>query len=265
MPKSEEAVRLLQEGLPPSEIATRLNTSASDVMRHLCLKVGEGDLRRSDIVFSIDATLRHAIEEIIREKDAASMRFISSELLRRGIHANRLDIRIYLRYRRARAVLGDLYELVRNIEVRLHLFIKDAFIHEYGEENWWRGGVPDRIRADCAALRERDTDPADDAYCYTHLINLREILDKQWSVLSPHLPKKLQSNKKELMDQISRLNRIRNAVMHPVRNDRFSDDDFEFVRDLEHALGLLRIDPQAERQADGQAERQAEETQADAA
>jgi len=242
MPKSEEAVRLLRDGLPPSEIAARLNTSAADVMRHLCLKVGEGDLRRSDIVFSIDSRLRHAIEDIIRDKEKASMRVIVTELYKRGIEANRLDVRIYVRYRRARVVLGDLYELVRNIEVRLHRFIKEAFVQEFGEEGWWRGGIPDRIRADCAAVRERDPEPADDAYCYTTLINLREILDKQWTVLGPRLPKKIQSDKKEFLEALKRLNGIRNAVMHPVRSDRFTDDDFEFVRSLEHQLGELRVD-----------------------
>ena len=144
MPKSEEAVRLLRQGLPPSEIAARLNTSANDVMRHLCLKVGEGELRRSDIVFSIDSRLRHAIEDIIRDKEKASMRVIVTELYKRGIEANRLDVRIYVRYRRARVVLGDLYELVRNIEVRLHRFIKEAFVQEFGEEGWWRGGAARR-------------------------------------------------------------------------------------------------------------------------
>jgi hypothetical protein len=246
MPKSEEAVRLLRQGLPPSEIAARLNTSANDVMRHLCLKVGEGELRRSDIVFSIDSRLRHAIEEIIAEKEKTSMRTISSELHRRGFDANRLDVRIYVRYRRARVVLGDLYELVRNIEVRLHRFIKQAFVQEYGEEGWWRGGIPDRIRADCAAVRERDPEPAEDAYCYTTLINLREILDKQWSVLAPHLPKKIQSDKKEFLDALKRLNGIRNSVMHPVRSDRFTDDDFEFVRSLEQQLGELHVQRAAE-------------------
>ena len=251
MPKSEEAVRLLREGLPPSEIAARLNTSANDVMRHLCLKVGEGELRRSDIVFSIDSRLRHAIEEIIAAKEMTSMRVIASELHQRGFEANRLDVRIYVRYRRARVVLGDLYELVRNIEVRLHRFIKEAFMEEYGEDGWWRGGIPDRIRADCAALRERDPEPADDAYCYTTLINLREVLDKQWSVLAPRLPKKIQSDKKEFLDAIKRLNGIRNAVMHPVRSDRFTDDDFEFVRSLEQQLGELRVQraPEAALQA----------------
>jgi len=241
MSRSEDAVQLLNEGLPPSEIAARLNTGGADVMRHLCLKIGEGDLRRSDIVFSIHSQLRHVIEEIIAEKQATSMRVIARELARRGIQANRLDVRVYLKYRRARVVLGDLYELVRNIEVRLHRFIREVFIEEYGEENWWRGGVPDRIRADCAATRERDPEPAKDAYGYTTLLNLREILDKQWGVLGPHLPKAIQSDKKAFLEQLKRLNGIRNAVMHPVRNDDFSDDDFEFVRALERRIGVLRV------------------------
>jgi len=250
MPRSEDAVRLLREGLAPSEIATRLHTTASDVMRHLCLKIGEGDLRRSDIIFSINSSLRHTVEEIISETNAGSMRVIGRELANRGIQVNRLDLRIYLRYRRARVVLGDLYELVRNIEVRLHRFIRAAFVQEFGEDNWWRGGVPDRIRADCAATRERDTEPADDAYCYTTLMNLREILDKQWSVLGPHLPKSLQSDKRAFLDELKRLNGIRNSVMHPVRNDWFSEDDFEFVRSLEQRLGELRVQPREPQKAE---------------
>jgi hypothetical protein len=140
--------------------------------------------------------------------------------------------------------------LVRNIEVRLHRFIKEVFIQEHGEENWWRGGIPDRIRADCAATRERDNEPASDAYCYTTLMNLREILDKQWSVLSQHLPKSLQGDKKAFLDELKRLNGIRNSVMHPVRNDSFSENDFEFVRSLEQRLGELRVQPREPRESE---------------
>lgn len=35
-----------------------------------------------------------------------------------------MDVGIYLHYRRARVVLGDMYELVRSVKVRLHSFIK---------------------------------------------------------------------------------------------------------------------------------------------
>jgi hypothetical protein len=152
---------------------------------------------------------------------------------RAGLQANRVDISIYLHYRRARVVLGDRYELLRMVEVRLHSFMKQAFIREFGEEEWWRSGVPDNIRAECAALLEKDPEPADKPYCYTHLISLREMLDKRRTILSKYMPKQLLNQKKDLIERLLKLNRIRNSVMHPVRNAVLTEDDFEFVRDLE--------------------------------
>jgi len=73
------------------------------------------------------------------------------------------------------------------------------------------------------------------------LINLREILDKRWPILSKYMPKELLNQKKDVMERLLRLNRIRNAVMHPVRNTVISEDDFEFVRDFERQLGELQV------------------------
>lgn len=210
-------------------------------MQYLCLKIGEGELRRSDLAFSIPHDLRIAIEQAIERTGSLSSHVITRELRKQGVTANRLDVGVYINYRRARVVLGDMYELVRTVEVRLHAFIKQAFIAEFEEEQWWRTGVPDNIRAECAALLEKDPDPAEEPYCYTHLINLREILDKRWPVLSKYMPSHLLNKKKDLLERLLRLNRIRNSVMHPVRNAVLTEDDFEFVRDLEADLSDLKV------------------------
>lgn len=241
MAKPEQAAELLRRGLPPSEIARQVGTSPALVMRYLCLKIGEGELRRSDIAFSLPHDTRAAIEQAIEKTGSTGVALIARELRARGITADRSDIGIYLHYRRARVVLGDMYELVRSLEVRLHNFIKQAFIAEFGEEQWWRGGVPDNIRAECAALLEKDPEPAEEPYRYTHLVNLREILDKKWSILSKYVPKALLNQKKDMLERLLRLNRIRNAVMHPVRNTVISEDDFEFVRDFERQLAELQV------------------------
>ena len=216
-----------------------MGTSTAAVMQYLALKIGEGDLRRSDIAFSLPHELRMIIEEAIEQTKSLQPSAINRQLRKHGVSANRLDIGIYIQYRRARVVLGDMYELLRNVEVRLHTFIKQAFIFEYGEEQWWRSGVPDTIRAECAALLEKDPDPAEEPYCYTHVISLREILDKRWPVLSKYMPNHLLNSKKDLLERLRRLNRIRNSVMHPVRNSVLTEDDFEFVRDLDRDLGDL--------------------------
>jgi hypothetical protein len=198
-------------------------------------------LRRSDIAFSLPRETRAAIEEVIAKTGSLNAAAITRQLKRQGVSANRLDVGVYINYRRARVVLGDMYEVLRTLELRLHSFIKDAFVAEFGEENWWRSGVPDTIRAECAALREKDPEPAEDAFCYTHLVNIREILDKRWPVLSKYMPKHLLNGKKDLLERLLRLNRVRNAVMHPVRNAVLSEDEFEFVRDLERDLADLKV------------------------
>jgi predicted transcriptional regulator len=240
MQRKDHAADLLHQGLSPSEIAKQMGTSTAAVMQYLCLKIGEGELRRSDIAFSMPRELRIAIEEAIQQTGSTSSSVISRQLRTKGVNTNRLDIGVYIQYRRARVVLGDMYELLRSVEVRLHTFVKQAFILEFGEEQWWRSGVPDSIRAECAALLEKDPEPASEPYCYTHVISLREILDKRWSVLSKYMPAHLLNQKKELLERLLRLNRIRNSVMHPVRNSVISEEDFEFVRDLESDLADLQ-------------------------
>jgi hypothetical protein len=251
MARKEKAAELLRQGLAPSEIARQMGTSPAVTMQYLCLKIGEGDLRRSDIAFSLPRDVRAAIEQAIEKTGSTSAFTIARELRSLGLEANRIDIGVYLHYRRARVVLGDMYELVRTVEVRLHTFIKQAFVAEFGEEQWWRGGVPDSIRAECAALLEKDPEPAEEPYRYTHLINLREILDKRWSLLSKYMPKILLNQKKDVLERLLRLNRIRNAVMHPVRNTVISEDDFEFVRDFEQQLAELHVHIPAPAEGEG--------------
>jgi hypothetical protein len=215
-------------------------------MNFLWAKIGEGQLRRSDIAFSLKRNVRRAIEATMVDGRARSAGHICRELEKKGIHCSRFDVRMYLEYRRAPVVLGDMYELVRKVEVRLHQFIKKVFIIEFGAEEWWRGGVPDNIRAECAALREKDPEPAPEPYNYTHLIALREILDRKWSILSRYFPPETAQNKKDLMERLLQLNRIRNNVMHPVRGGMLTEEEFEFVYNLEEDLGPLIVPDEAD-------------------
>jgi hypothetical protein len=239
MSKRDQACSLLRQGHSPSQIAAKMGVRTSYVMNYLWSKIGEGELRRSDLAFSLKRNVRRAIEAVVAETGSQSAGRICHELQRRGIQCSRYDVRMYLEYRRAPVVLGDMYEIVRDIEVRLHRFIKRVFISEFGEENWWRGGVPDHIRAECAALREKDPEPAPEPYNYTHLIALREILDRKWSILSKYLPAEVGQSKKDLLERLVQLNRIRNNVMHPVRGGMLTEEEFEFVYTLDSDLGPL--------------------------
>jgi hypothetical protein len=72
------------------------------------------------------------------------------------------------------------------------------------------------------------------------------MLDKRWIILGKYMPKHLLNQKKDLMERLLKLNRIRNSVMHPVRNAVLSEEDFEFVRDLEADLKELHVHTPAE-------------------
>ncbi len=229
-------LELARAGKTPSAIADQLDVPFATVMSHLFGLVGEGAIKRSDIVFSFDQDTRDAIELAIEEQGTADSRKLRKALTRQDVQIRREDLAVYLTLRDARVALGDMYEMVRDAELALHDRIREAFVGKFGEEHWWREGIPANVRAECAALFEHDPDPAPDAFSYTSLIHLREILDKRWDVLAPALPKALQSDRKKLLSDLVTLNRIRNAVMHPVRRAAFTDREFLFLRDFLRGL-----------------------------
>ena len=142
------------------------------------------------------------------------------------------------RYGSARVAFGDLYDDVRHIEVTIHALIRDILVrrHGDGEAGWWRKGVPEAVRVKCQDRRERDADEPCDPYCYTDLLDLAKIIETQWSLFKDRFPTRYSSNRKALLDDLGRLNRIRNKVMHPVRGVAPAEDDFDFVRALGHDL-----------------------------
>jgi hypothetical protein len=96
--------------------------------------------------------------------------------------------------------------------------------------------IPLSIRTKCATRREEDDDPIDDNFVYTTLIELKEILNKNWREFQDVLPRRWADRKKEFLSALCRLNGIRNAVMHPVKNRQWTEDDFDFVRDFKPGL-----------------------------
>lgn len=208
----DETRKLLLEGCSPGEIAKRMGVSLKTTLGYLDQMVGEGRLRRSDILLSIPASRRHKPSNI--------------------------DDRLVVeRYGSPAKLLGDIYEDVRFIEVTLHSLIRRILEDKFGksEEGWWRQGVPESVRKSCVVRREEDSDPAADPYCYTDLIDTRQIIEKRWNLLQSELLRQV-SDKRQLMDDLLRLNQIRRMVMHPVRRGVPSEDDFDFLRAFRRRL-----------------------------
>jgi hypothetical protein len=96
MSKRDQACDLLRQGNSPTQIAGKLQLRTSDVMNFLWTKIGEGELRRSDVAFSLKRNVRKAIEAVVAETGSQLPGRICKELGKRGIHCNRFDVRMYL-------------------------------------------------------------------------------------------------------------------------------------------------------------------------
>jgi hypothetical protein len=206
--------------------------------------VGRGAIRRSDILFSVPSDRRTLVLAIVEKGGSLSRQEVLDTIKRKGVSIPEVDVEVVLRYGDSSHAFGDMYDDVRAIEMGLHDLIKKSLQKAMGTDDngWWREGIPKNIRKKCAERREDDDgELAPDPYCYTDLIDLREILDKQWTIISADLPKVIVNNRKAFLGDLLRLNGIRRKVMHPVRGDVPSEQDFEFLRDLRCRLGNFAV------------------------
>jgi hypothetical protein len=236
----EESLQLLWQGLSPKEIAHAKGVSIDTTLGYLDQLVGRGDLRRSDIFFSVPKSIRNSIPASLISSGSFTIQAISNLLKQTNIDVDTEDILVMIKYGDSRHALGDMYEDVRTIETHLHQIIRDTLIEKYGEGEmeWWRQGIPLPIRQTCQSRREEDEDPVEEPYCYTDLLDLWHILDKQWIILKDSIPDEFKGDKRSLRDKLIRLNRIRREVMHPVRGIIPSEEDFDFIREFKVQLGL---------------------------
>jgi predicted transcriptional regulator len=58
MGRPQESAELLLKGFSPSKIASKFGISTKSVKQYLFVAIGMGLIRRSDILFSIDRSLR---------------------------------------------------------------------------------------------------------------------------------------------------------------------------------------------------------------
>jgi len=219
MARRNDAGRYLLEGLTPEQIAGRMGISLVSVCQYLCTLVGEGKLQHADIAFNI--AQRHLIEAAIRNGTDA-YRILDEH----GHRISRDLIDLYLLTRDPRS---DLYALICEIEVLLHRLVKQTLTAAYGN-GWWREGIPELTRKNCQLRKEEDKTPLDDPYRYTTFIELKLIIEKNWSVFSIALPKPLSANKPNTLQMLQNLNGIRNQIMHPVKEIIEYESNYRFAR-----------------------------------
>ena len=71
--EKHEAADWLRQGLSPSAIARKMGVSTYTVVAYLYDQVGEGNIRRSDIVFSIERDTRDLIESTITRLESTGI------------------------------------------------------------------------------------------------------------------------------------------------------------------------------------------------
>jgi hypothetical protein len=228
MARRHEAEGHLRDGHYAHEIAEIMGVSGGTVVQYLRTRVGEGALRLSDLYFSWPADKRQILQEAI-SVDRKSSEFQS--LLEE--HCLCWDgVELFEALRSTRMFRGDMYEYICEVELHLHDLVRSTLVEEYGsgEQGWWRQGVPRGIRVKCVQRREEDDEPCIDPFDYTSFIDLSKVMKKQWSTFLSLLPEVYASNRSRLEADLTALNRVRNSVMHPVKDKRWSESDFDFVR-----------------------------------
>jgi DNA-binding cell septation regulator SpoVG len=237
-------LNLVSEGLSPSKIAADCQLPTSTVIQCLATAINEGQLTRSEVLSTFAKDWRDNVDSItfqikeVSPKRAASL-VAAMDLM--DIKCDAEELKLYISYRSKRVREGDLYEIISDIERKLHSAIKAVLVSKFGSgsDSWWRQGVPEKVRLSCVAGREIAGDYESDPYSYTTFIHLADIIEGNWGLFAPRLPKITGANQKVFVSELKRANGIRNKVMHPVREESPSEEEFAFVRDLQLKVNQL--------------------------
>jgi hypothetical protein len=239
MARKHEAAQSLRQGNSPAQIARLMGVSVDTVMGYLYNQVGEGRIRRSDILFSIRNDTRQVVAAVETKYGATEVARWDVWKFRRVIRDEHPKVDtdeacFYRDLRKPEVYVGDMFWYLYMIEAFLHGYVKGVLQHEYGAtgDDWWYVGIPENIRCSCTETRERDPDRIDDSYAYTTLMNLKEIIDRRWNLFCRYFPKDLSSKKAWFLAGLTRMNQIRNRVMHAAKGVPPTEDDFRELQDF---------------------------------
>lgn len=239
MTRITQISQLVKTGYNIFEIKQDFGVTFGSIRQYLFRAMREGLITSDEALLTIPYSERVWIEVAMYISGMGTSPDLHRILNDRHHHLEEDVIKIYLLLRENRPPLEELYKYISGIELSLHRGIKLVLTGEYGE-HWWRKGIPPPIRKELAAKREEDPEPANEPYSYTTFIHLNDILNSQWQVFSRSLPVAVVGNKKELSTTLVRLNHIRNAVMHPVKGVRLTDEDLQFARNFSELIQLDR-------------------------
>jgi hypothetical protein len=106
----QEVLEKLKSGMKPSEIARERTVTLGTILGYLDQLVGQGQLRRSDILFSIPTEIRQPILELLSDDPSQSISSIMNGLRRISLILDEDDVLVVHKYHDARYALGEIYE-----------------------------------------------------------------------------------------------------------------------------------------------------------
>ena len=250
----ELVLEMLKERNSPFEISKKTGLRIGTVTNHLIRSAGEGKIKLSDIYFGWSKQQRDCLHKT-RKKPVGL-----GYLIRLGDHEEHLyskmlgkyqldkpQVRLFHALKESHMFRGGMYEMISDLERNCHDWARQHLEGKYGPDElgkgWWREGIKGPIREKCASLKEADNDPCEHPYHYTTLIQLSDIITQKdnWRDIFDTLFKSNRGDKKKnFQTQMVKLNNIRNKVMHPVKPNPWSEEDFEFLNEISVEFAFMK-------------------------
>lgn len=266
MGRVEEVVGLVRGKQNLLEMQAVLQTSISTILDYLRRACGYGTISRADIYFAIPRRyramfylyqayngtpfykqlkslgIRKSFEEMpapmlprLEEAEKIVVDTFNTNLTELPWNAWDQNLyKAYLEFSNDNFLRADLYWEIANLEIMFNHFIREVLKKHYGEneKDWWRKGLTKELRAELVSRLEMDDDPAKDALCYMTFIDIKVILDKNWGIFVVNFPKEVKNDKKRFLGLLTKINALRNQVMHPIKRAKHTYADFELVRNI---------------------------------
>ena len=193
----------------------------------LFYSVSNSSQERIDSLSKAKKLLKEALEEIkknsntkykglsmIERKDEELVRRIDDELQLKNLSVS-VDL--------PPSNFDKILKTERILRELIHCVLKKEFGDD--EKGWWCKGVPEKIRLSVQERREKDKERLD-YFRYLYLIELKEIIEKQWKLFQPYF-----NNREFISSKLTKVNEIRNIIFHGKRD--ISDEEKQSINELE--------------------------------
>ena len=151
--KTTTVIKLFREGRTLQEINVQLpkTNGIKSILASLDKGVLRGDIKSSDILFTVDKSTRAVVTEIMNNDesidwDDATVEILQESCQKAGHDIDKHDLDVILRYHPKHFQYGDLYEDMRTIETTLHRYVEQTLKDKFGEE--WLECIPKKQKED---------------------------------------------------------------------------------------------------------------------